>query len=127
LALDAASRRQSAARAFGSSARLSLFFHQPNHDASVECLPSCVDADHPAQYAPTTSGAHLLAKINKSNTMGKADPSGRHRLSQRDRAAMRGGSGGLMVRFEVRHSLRHVQMRTSDQKTTNTIMILVQF
>ena len=60
--------------AFGSSARLSLvFFHQPNHDASVECLPSCVDAGHPAQYAPTTSGAHLLAKINKSNTMGKAD------------------------------------------------------
>ena len=60
--------------AFGSSARISLvFFHQPNHDASVECLPSCVDAGHPAQYAPTTSGAHLLAKINKSNTMGKAD------------------------------------------------------
>ena len=60
--------------AFGSSARLSLvFFHQPNHDASVECLPSCVDPGHPAQYAPTTSGAHLLAKINKSNTMGKAD------------------------------------------------------
>lgn len=61
--------------AFGSSARLSLvFFHQPNHDARVECLPSCIDADHPAKYAPTTSGAHLLGKINKSNTMGQVDP-----------------------------------------------------
>ena len=29
---------------------------------------------HPAKYAPTTSGAHLLSKISKSNTMGKADP-----------------------------------------------------
>jgi len=61
--------------AFGSSARLSLvFFHQPNYDARVECLPSCVDQRHPAKYAPTTSGAHLLGKINKSNTMGKVDP-----------------------------------------------------
>jgi len=61
--------------AFGSSARLSLvFFHQPNHDAQVECLRSCIDAGQPAKYAPTTSGAHLLSKINKSNTMDKADP-----------------------------------------------------
>jgi isopenicillin N synthase-like dioxygenase len=60
--------------AFGSSARLSLvFFHQPNHDARVECLPSCVDAGHPAKYEPTTSGAHLLSKITKSNTMGRAE------------------------------------------------------
>jgi isopenicillin N synthase-like dioxygenase len=60
--------------AFGSSARLSLvFFHQPNHDARVECLPSCVDAGQPAKYEPTTSGAHLLGKISKSNTMGKAE------------------------------------------------------
>jgi isopenicillin N synthase-like dioxygenase len=60
--------------AFGSSARLSLvFFHQPNHDARVECLPSCVDSSHPARHAPTTSGAHLLSKISKSNTMGMAD------------------------------------------------------
>ncbi len=60
--------------AFGSSARLSLvFFHQPSHDARVECLPSCIDPGHPEKYAPTTSGAHLLAKISKSNTMDAAD------------------------------------------------------
>jgi isopenicillin N synthase-like dioxygenase len=62
-------------QAFGSSARLSLvFFHQPNYDARVECLPSCIDASHPAKYPPMTSGAHLLSKIGKSNTMGDADP-----------------------------------------------------
>jgi isopenicillin N synthase-like dioxygenase len=60
--------------AHGISARLSLaFFHQPNHDARIECLPSCVDAAHPAKYPATTSGAHLLSKTSKANTMSKTD------------------------------------------------------
>jgi isopenicillin N synthase-like dioxygenase len=42
--------------------RLSLaFFHQPNHDALVECLPSCA-GNRPPLYPPVTSGAHLHAK-----------------------------------------------------------------
>jgi isopenicillin N synthase-like dioxygenase len=42
--------------------RLSLaFFHQPNHDALVECLPSCAGGKPPL-YPPITSGAHLQAK-----------------------------------------------------------------
>ena len=38
--------------------RISIgFFHQPNYDAVVECLPSCTDTDRPALYRPVTSGA----------------------------------------------------------------------
>ena len=52
------------------SPRLSLiFFHQPNDDALVECLPGCQSADRPAAYAPVTSGAHLTAKINRAFAM----------------------------------------------------------
>jgi isopenicillin N synthase-like dioxygenase len=53
--------------------RMSLvFFHQPNYDAEVACLPTCQDENAPAKYRPTTSGEHLLGKIGKANTMGKA-------------------------------------------------------
>ena len=41
------------------------FFHQPNHDAAVECLPTCRRPGDPPRHAPTTSGAHLLAKTAK--------------------------------------------------------------
>jgi isopenicillin N synthase-like dioxygenase len=39
------------------------FFLGPNHDAVVEPVPSCVGADNPPRYEPTTYGAftqHLL-------------------------------------------------------------------
>lgn len=39
------------------------FFHDGNHDALVECLPTCTDADHPPRYAPLTAGEHLMAKL----------------------------------------------------------------
>ena len=42
-----------------------LFFHQPNYDAAVECLPNCHGADNPPKYAPTTSGEHIIAKFEK--------------------------------------------------------------
>ena len=41
------------------------FFHQPNYDAAVECLPTCRRPGDPPRHAPTTSGAHLLAKTAK--------------------------------------------------------------
>src|SRR5690606_27722544 len=41
------------------SRRLSLvYFHQPNDDAVVEPIATCVDADHPPRYAPVTAGEH---------------------------------------------------------------------
>ncbi len=50
----------------GSSRRYSLvFFHQPNHDALIECLPGCVAPGAAPKYAPITSGAHLLGQLAK--------------------------------------------------------------
>ena len=54
-----------AARRVGSRRASIGFFHQPNHDALIECLPTCRPPDDPPRYAPTTSGAHLLAKTAK--------------------------------------------------------------
>lgn len=48
-----------------------VFFHQPNYDAMIECLPGCADADHPAKYAPVSSGDHLLSKFVKQTTFGE--------------------------------------------------------
>ena len=55
--------------ALGAQRTSILFFHQPNEDAVVECLPSCVDADHPARYGPTTSGEYLMMKMAKQHQL----------------------------------------------------------
>jgi isopenicillin N synthase-like dioxygenase len=49
-----------------SSRRQSIvFFHQPNYDAVIECLPGCCGPDNPPRYEPVTSGAHRLRKFLK--------------------------------------------------------------
>ena len=45
-----------------------IFFHQPNYDAVVECLPTCLEGGR-ARYAPITSGEHLHAKVTKQLTV----------------------------------------------------------
>jgi len=46
--------------------RISMpFFHQPNYDALIECIPTCTGPDNPPKYGTTTSGAHVKAKIAK--------------------------------------------------------------
>lgn len=42
-----------------------IFFHQPNYDAVIECLPTCSGPGNPPRYSSTTSGAHREAKIAK--------------------------------------------------------------
>jgi isopenicillin N synthase-like dioxygenase len=42
-----------------------VFFQQPNEDAVISCLPTCMDADHPAKYEPVSAGAHVAAKLEK--------------------------------------------------------------
>jgi isopenicillin N synthase-like dioxygenase len=37
------------------------YFHSPNPNATIECLPSCVSADHPARYEPTVYRELVLA------------------------------------------------------------------
>ncbi len=41
-----------------------VFFHQPNYDAMIECIPTCMSADSPAKYPPITSGQHLFRKLS---------------------------------------------------------------
>jgi isopenicillin N synthase-like dioxygenase len=41
------------------------FFHQPNYDTVVECLPTCRDSSRPPRYGNITSGDHLYGKIAK--------------------------------------------------------------
>ena len=48
-----------------------VFFHQPNYDASVECLPGCETPGNPAKYDPISSGDHLRSKFIKQTTFGK--------------------------------------------------------
>lgn len=44
--------------------RLSVvFFHNPNYDALVECIPSCRDDGTPAKYDATAAGDYLKAKF----------------------------------------------------------------
>ncbi|MGW0038487.1 isopenicillin N synthase family dioxygenase [Gordonia sp. NPDC003376] len=53
--------------AAGNTRRMSLvFFHQPNHDALIECLPSCVETGQEPRYAPISSGDHLTSKFEKT-------------------------------------------------------------
>ena len=45
--------------------RISLaFFHQPNYDALIECLPSCHGPGNPAKYPPVTSGEYRNRKFS---------------------------------------------------------------
>jgi isopenicillin N synthase-like dioxygenase len=53
------------AAALGSRRQSIVFFHQPNYDAVVECLPSCCGRGNPPRYPPVTSGEHRLAKFLK--------------------------------------------------------------
>jgi isopenicillin N synthase-like dioxygenase len=54
-------------RADASKSRISLpFFHQPNADAVIECIPTCATPDNPPKYEPVTSGEWRDTKIKKS-------------------------------------------------------------
>lgn len=53
------------ARAVG---RLTLgFFHMPNADATIACLPHCSGPDRPARYPPLSAGWHKRLKFALSN------------------------------------------------------------
>jgi isopenicillin N synthase-like dioxygenase len=51
-------------RADADRPRVSIpYFHQPNFDAVIECIPSCVAPGEVARHAPTTSGAWLQSML----------------------------------------------------------------
>ena len=43
------------------------FFHQPNWDTVIECLPSCTDDDHPPLHPPTTAGEWLQSRVEATH------------------------------------------------------------
>src|SRR5262249_49756823 len=46
-------------------ARYSIaFFYDPNYDATIEVLPTCVSAERPARYPPTTGGGHIMERLS---------------------------------------------------------------
>jgi isopenicillin N synthase-like dioxygenase len=53
----------------GSTQRLSIvLFSRPDDDAEIACLPTCVDAEHPALYPPVFAGDFARAKMAQSAT-----------------------------------------------------------
>jgi isopenicillin N synthase-like dioxygenase len=52
------------ADASGSTRRQSFaYFHQPNWDAEIACLPSCLGVGEQPKYAPVRSGPYLMGKF----------------------------------------------------------------
>jgi isopenicillin N synthase-like dioxygenase len=57
----------------GSTRRQSIaFFHQPNWDAVIECIPTCLAPGERPKYAPVGSGEHLMEKFHRSVKIGKS-------------------------------------------------------
>jgi len=40
-----------------------VFFHNPNYDAEIECIPTCLAPGAQPKYEPTTSGEHLRTQF----------------------------------------------------------------
>lgn len=54
-----------------SSRRISIvFFTGPNHDAIIECLPTCRSAENPPQYPPVRAWDHFMEKVRASMETG---------------------------------------------------------
>ena len=45
-----------------------VFFHNPNYDAEVACIPSCSSPTSPPKYPVTTSGEHLRSQFVRTQT-----------------------------------------------------------
>jgi len=59
--------------ATGSTRRQSIaFFHQPNWDAEIRCIPTCLAPGEKAKYPPVGSGAHLMEKFHRTVKIGTA-------------------------------------------------------
>jgi isopenicillin N synthase-like dioxygenase len=55
-----------------SAQRLSIvFFTGPNHDAIIECLPTCRSGDASPKYPPVRAWDHFIDKVNASKVSGR--------------------------------------------------------
>jgi isopenicillin N synthase-like dioxygenase len=59
--------------ASGSTRRQSIaFFHQPNWEAEISCVPTCLGPSQKAKYSPVRSGAYLMEKFRRTVKVGTA-------------------------------------------------------
>lgn len=42
------------------------FFHQPNFDAIIECIPTCTGPANPPRYVPVQSGEYIMEKFRRA-------------------------------------------------------------
>jgi isopenicillin N synthase-like dioxygenase len=42
------------------------FFHSPNSDTIVECIPTCHNKSNPPKYAPVLVKTHMEMKVSKA-------------------------------------------------------------
>jgi isopenicillin N synthase-like dioxygenase len=63
-------------KALGSRRLAMAFFHQPNYDAVIECLPTCSGAERPPRYGRTTSGEHVWMKDQQAPDAGTGSGQG---------------------------------------------------
>jgi isopenicillin N synthase-like dioxygenase len=50
----------------GSRRQSLVFFHNPNYDATIACLPTCLDSGQEAKYGEITSGDYLRQSFMKT-------------------------------------------------------------
>jgi isopenicillin N synthase-like dioxygenase len=61
--------------ATGSTRRQSVaFFHQPNWDAEISCIPTCLAAGESPKYPPVRSGEYLMQKFHSTVKLSSAAP-----------------------------------------------------
>jgi isopenicillin N synthase-like dioxygenase len=60
------------ADASGSTRRQSIaFFHQPNWEAEISCVPTCLGPGQKAKYSPVRSGEYLMQKFRRTVKVGR--------------------------------------------------------
>ena len=52
----------------GSERQTIIYFTNPNYDAEVRCIPSCLRPGEAPKYPPMTAGEHIRAKVERSYT-----------------------------------------------------------
>lgn len=53
-------------QAAGSRRQSLVFFHNPNYDAEIRCLPTCLAPGEAPKYQPTSSGEHLRTQFMRT-------------------------------------------------------------
>ena len=50
-----------------------VFFVNPNHDALIECIPTCQGPDNPPHHVPVLAGEHRFRKLQQTDRLVSAD------------------------------------------------------